>query len=76
MRPSSIFFLSSVLLPQVVVSEGTIQEICNGIKNVWGCTAKIELPTGAAAKMCPQKFFEVRASKLFLLQKTVSQAGI
>lgn len=58
--------IATLLLPffvaQSVVADDPIQQICSGIKNVFGCSKKVDIPTGAKAKMCPNKFFKVSIS--------------
>lgn len=58
--------VTSLLLPFLiagtVTADSTIESICSGIKNVYGCTANMEVPTGAKSKLCRNKFFEVSAT--------------
>ncbi len=60
MKPITLCALATALLAEAVASDSTIQQICGGIKDIWGCSKKFDVPVGAKAKMCPNKWFEVR----------------
>jgi len=62
-----ILYALAVLTTPVVSQGDPIKGICNNIKNVFGCTAKLDLPTGAEAKMCPNKSFEVAIQSNFIV---------
>ncbi|KAK0634204.1 hypothetical protein B0T14DRAFT_576728 [Immersiella caudata] len=58
--------LRTLLYPLVLTGGAlgqTIQEVCNAIKQVYGCHQTVKIPTGAAIETCPNKFFEPEPCK-------------
>ncbi|KAH7111683.1 hypothetical protein B0J13DRAFT_534312 [Dactylonectria estremocensis] len=58
MRRSLPFLIPSLLVAQLAAAQNTIDKICSGIQDIYGCTTSFKVPSGIKVETCPQKVFE------------------
>lgn len=62
MKQASFLYALAFLLAHLAepVTSDVLTDVCTGVQDLWNCKASVRVPTGAKARMCPNKFVEVR----------------